>query len=75
MVVKVLAFSVYDDDDYVRRAYDHGGAGYLLKSETPATPLTVLTRIFHGERDLFSHAIAEKLRSWGYDFENQLVYA
>jgi DNA-binding NarL/FixJ family response regulator len=73
--IKVLAFSVYDDDEYVRGMYENGAAGYLLKGESPDTLLSVLTRIFQGEKSFFSHKIADKLRGWGYDFENRFAYA
>lgn len=75
MAVKVLAFSVYDDDDYVRGIYDNGGAGYLLKNETPQTLVSVLARIFRGETNFFSHTVAEKLRGWGHNFDNRLAHA
>lgn len=71
--VKVLAFSVFDNDEYIRAIYDYGAAGYLLKNEKPDTLLTVISRVFHGERPFFSHAVAEKLRSWGYEFDNKLA--
>lgn len=71
--VKVLAFYVYDDDEYVRGMFENGAAGYLLKGETPDTLLSVLTRIFQGEKSFFSPKVAEKLRGWGYVFDNGLA--
>lgn len=73
--VKILAFSVYDDDEYVRGIYDNDGAGYLLKSETPETLVSVLNRIFNGEKSFFSDEIAAKLRGWGCNFEDRLAHA
>jgi DNA-binding NarL/FixJ family response regulator len=70
--VKVLAFSVYDEEEYVHGLYGHGGSGYLLKDESPQMLFSVLMRIAEGESGFYSAAIAQILRSWGHQFEDRL---
>ena len=71
LAIKIVAFSVYREEEYIRGIHDYGGAGYLLKSETPDTLLSVLRHVVDGESGFYSKAAIQILRDAGYAIEDR----
>lgn len=60
---KILAFSVYDDDEHVRGMLEAGAIGYLLKDETPARITDAVRAVAQG-LGWFSPSIAARIAAW-----------
>jgi DNA-binding NarL/FixJ family response regulator len=59
----ILAFSAYDDEEYVRGMLEAGAIGYLLKTETPERILEAVRAAAQGH-GWFSPPIAARIASW-----------
>jgi len=49
---RVVVLSMFDDEEYVRRAQDAGAWGYVVKDDASACLIDVITRVAKGERCL-----------------------
>jgi DNA-binding NarL/FixJ family response regulator len=59
-VVRVLALSAYDDEEYIRNLLVHGAAGYLTKEEAIEIIIDAVRGVARGEQGWFSRrAIAQ----------------
>lgn len=58
--VKILAFSMHDEKEYVIRMLEAGAAGYLLKNTGKDEMLTAIHAVAGGD-SFFSHEISEML--------------
>lgn len=59
-VVRVLALSAYDDEEYIRNLLLHGASGYLTKEEAPEIIIDAVRGVARGEQGWFSRrAIAQ----------------
>ena len=59
-VVRVLALSAYDDEEYIRNLLLHGAAGYLTKEEAIEIIIDAVRGVARGEQGWFSRrAIAQ----------------
>jgi DNA-binding NarL/FixJ family response regulator len=58
--IKVLVYTVFDDDERIFQSLCAGGSGYLLKSSTPEQVLRALDDIYSGGAAL-SPAVAERM--------------
>ncbi len=63
-LVRVLALSAYDDEQYVFGLLDAGAAGYLLKDEALAAIVAAVRGVARGEGGWFSRQVAEKVVAW-----------
>jgi DNA-binding NarL/FixJ family response regulator len=57
---RVLAFSMYEDPIFVRRAMDAGAAGYVTKASAPRVLVDAIHAVAAGKRYL-SHDVAQAL--------------
>jgi two-component system invasion response regulator UvrY len=57
---RVLAFSMYEDPIFVRRAMDAGAAGYVTKASAPRVLVDAIHAVATGKRYL-SHDVAQAL--------------
>ena len=57
---RVLALSIYDNQEYIRDALQAGAAGYVLKDAIPNEILEAIRSLHGGER-YFSRKIAESI--------------
>lgn len=69
--VKVLVYTVFDDDERIFQALCAGGSGYLLKSSTPEQVLRALDDLVAGGAAL-SPAVAERMVKY---FRSNVSYA
>ena len=56
---RVVVLSMFDDEEYVRRAQDAGAWGYVVKDDASACLIDVITRVAEGERCLRCGASAD----------------
>jgi len=63
-LVRVLALSAYDDEQYVFGLLDAGAAGYLLKDEALAAIVAAVRGVARGEGGWFSRQVAAKVAVW-----------
>ncbi len=63
-LVRVLALSAYDDEQYVFGLLDAGAAGYLLKDEALEAIVAAVRGVARGEGGWFSRQVAEKVVAW-----------
>lgn len=62
--VHIIAFSAYDDKEYIRGLLANGAAGYLTKGELPQTIIEAVRGVARGEQGWVSRQIAAQMASW-----------
>ncbi|MCG8479941.1 MAG: response regulator transcription factor [Spirochaetales bacterium] len=58
--IAIVMLTVFDDDDYVFEALDHGASGYLLKNMKPEMLISSIHAVYEGAV-LISPSVAQKL--------------
>jgi len=59
----IIAFSAYDDEEYVRGMLEAGAVGYVLKDETPEKIVEAVRAVARGQ-GWFSPSIAARIAAW-----------
>ena len=61
---RILAFSAYEDRQYILGMLDRGAAGYITKSEVPDILIKAGRGVARGEEGWISDRLAAKIASW-----------
>ena len=61
---RILAFSAYEDRQYILGMLDRGAAGYITKSEVPEILIKAVRGVARGEDGWISDRLATKIASW-----------
>jgi DNA-binding NarL/FixJ family response regulator len=69
--VRIIAFSAYDDKEYIRGLLANGAAGYLTKGELPQTIIEAVRGVARGEQGWVSRQIAAEMASWTQEKSTQ----
>jgi DNA-binding NarL/FixJ family response regulator len=62
--VRILAFSAYDDKQYIQELLSNGAAGYLVKEEVPEKLVDAVRGVARGEKGWVSRRVAAQIASW-----------
>lgn len=62
--VRIVAFSAYNDKEYILGLLANGAAGYLTKGELPQTIIEAVRGVARGEQGWVSRPIAAQIAAW-----------
>jgi DNA-binding NarL/FixJ family response regulator len=68
--VRILAFSAYDDKQYIQELLKNGASGYLIKEEVAESIVEAVRGVARGEQGWVSRSVAERLSSLLQDDES-----
>lgn len=57
---KVLVLTTFDEDEYIKKSFEYGAKGYLLKNNPPDMIINAIISVYHGN-SVVQDAVMDKL--------------
>ncbi len=71
--IRIIMLTIFDDDEYVHQAIEHGASGYLLKNMRPRALVSSIQSVLEGAV-LISPVVAQKLASKHFKSEEESAH-
>lgn len=68
---KVLVLTTFDEDEYIKKSFEYGAKGYLLKNNPPDMIINAILSVYHGN-SVVQGEVMDKLSFSKYDKESRL---